>query len=62
MSKSKWNKCSEVLPPDGELVEVKIDDQYGKKNQTTLKRSGRLWFVEDGSMYVYWTPTHWRQI
>lgn len=21
-----------------------------------------LWFLPDGSMYVYYTPTHWRSV
>jgi hypothetical protein len=25
-----------------------------------LKRQGNLWYTPDGSMYVYYTPTHWR--
>ena len=25
-----------------------------------LHDRGRLWFFPDGSMYVYYTPTHWR--
>lgn len=27
-----------------------------------LKRSGNLWFVPDGSMYVYFTPVAWRHL
>lgn len=48
--------------PIGEVVETKIDDANGERNQALLMRggSGGLWFVPDGSMYVYYTPTHWR--
>lgn len=46
--------------PDGVVVMTKIDDDKGCRNETTLRRSGRLWFVPDGSMYVYYTPTHYR--
>jgi len=42
------------------VVETKLDDIGGARNQQRLKRQGRLWFFEDGSMYVYYTPTHWR--
>jgi hypothetical protein len=59
---NEWIVCSDRLPPDGELVESKIDDRLGKRNEVRLKRSGRLWFVPDGSIYVYYTPTHWRPI
>lgn len=50
-----------LLPPIGEVVETKIDDKKGMRNEQQLKRGGgRLWFVPDGSIYVYYTPTHWR--
>lgn len=41
--------------PENRVVMTTIDG----RNQQSLKRQGRLWFVPDGSMYVYYTPTHW---
>lgn len=55
-----WIKVSEQLPPEGAVVETKIDDGNGCRNVQKLKRIGRLWFFPDGSMYVYYMPTHWR--
>lgn len=46
--------------PENVVVEVKIDDWRGVRNQTKLMRRGNLCFVPDGGMYVYYTPTHWR--
>lgn len=40
---------------------TKVDDEKGVRNEQELKRQGNLWFVPDGSMYVYYTPTHWRE-
>lgn len=48
--------------PDGRIVATKIDDANGCRNESLLKRQGRMWFVPDGSMYVYYTPTHWREL
>lgn len=56
-----WWKTSELLPPQGEVVFTKIADEQGERNEQLLKLSGRLWFVPDGSMYVYYKPTHWRE-
>lgn len=47
--------------PEGVVVETKIHDNFGCRNVQLLCRRGRLWFVPDGSMYVYYQPTHWRQ-
>lgn len=61
----EWIKCSDRLPPVGIVVETKIDDRRGVRNQTTLKlmpQCGRLWFFPNGKMYVYYTPTHWREV
>lgn len=55
---SEWQPISTA--PNGVVVETKIDDWRGVRNEGRLKRSGRLWFLPDGSMYVYYTPTHWR--
>ena len=58
----KWIPVASHLPKDGDVVETKIDDDMGRRNEIRLKRQGRLWFFEDGSMYVYYTPTHWRRL
>lgn len=54
-----WTRTIDRLPPDGVIVDTKIDDANGVRNEQKLKRSGNLWFFTDGSMYVYYTPTHW---
>lgn len=59
-SENKWFECRKVLPRNGQVVQTKIDDANGKRNEQPLKRDGRLWFLPDGSMYVYYVPTHWR--
>jgi hypothetical protein len=46
--------------PETIEVETKIDDKDGARNEQTLVRQGRLWFLPDMSMYVYYRPTHWR--
>ena len=48
--------------PECVLVNTKISDIGGDRNEQKLKRQGRLWFFADGSMYVYYTPTHWRHL
>lgn len=55
-----WIKMLDRLPPAETVVETKIDDGKGRRNVQKLFRKGRLWFIPDGSMYVYYTPTHWR--
>lgn len=57
-----WIKTAEELPPEHEVVETKIDDGKGCRNVGRLYRYKGLWFLPDGSMYVYYTPTHWRRI
>ena len=57
----EWNKVSVCLPPENEVVDTKIEDRKGVRCERRLFRSGNLWFIEDGSMYVYNTPTHWKK-
>lgn len=59
---TEWTSTLNFLPPNGIVVETKIDDAKGERNQQTLKRQGRLWYFPDGSMYVYYTPSHWRNV
>jgi hypothetical protein len=55
-----WIECAKALPKNGEVVQTKIDDEKGLRNEQALKRQNSLWFFPDGSMYVYYRPTHWR--
>lgn len=58
-----WIKTSEQLPDEDKVVSTKIDDANGCRNEgVKLKRQGRLWFFPDDSMYVYYKPTHWKEI
>ena len=54
-----WQDSS-TFPPEGALLETKIDDANGLRNEAKLIRQGGLFFMEDKSMYVYYCPTHWR--
>ena len=53
--------------PEGVEVLTKIDDEHGERNVRTLVKRTRepgrtrpmFWFP-DGSMYVYYEPTHWK--
>jgi hypothetical protein len=55
-----WIKVSEQKPPQGVVVETKLADP--DRNEQKLKLNGRLWWLADGSMYVYYEPTHWRYV
>lgn len=57
---SQWNPI-ETSPENIEVM-TKIDDENGCRNEQSLMRRGRMWFVPDGSMYVYYRPTRWRYL
>jgi hypothetical protein len=63
-TEAAWIPCAEGKPPEGVIVETKIDEPvHGCRNIQTLCRYGRLWFVDERkSMYVYYEPTHWRAL
>lgn len=56
---AKWIPVAQELPPEGEIVLTKIDDAQGCRNGYRLFWTGRLWFMADGKIYTYYTPTHW---
>jgi hypothetical protein len=53
-----WNTIASA--PEDVVVRTKISDASGERNDQLLKRRGNLWWFPDGSMYVYYTPTHWQ--
>lgn len=57
-----WVKCSDRLPPTDMDVETKIDDERGVRNIAPLRRHSNLWWFTDMSMYIYYSPTHWRPL
>lgn len=59
----EWQKVEKGLIPEKVELETKIVDAEGKEyNIQNLKFSGKLWWHPDMSMYVYYTPTHWRNL
>lgn len=54
-----WKLITEENPPKGRVIKTKIDDANGVRSEQELKWDGKLWWIPDGSMYVYYTPTHW---
>lgn len=49
--------------PLNTAVMTKIDDVRGERNLCALRQGERgIWWFVDGSMYVYYRPTHWRPL
>lgn len=60
MNDQTWQPITTA--PEGIEVDTKLDDaEFGVRNVQSMIRRGRLWWFPDGSMYVYYTPTHWRR-
>jgi len=57
-----WISVDEQPPNDGEIVDTKIDDWMGIRNEQPLKKQGNIWYVPNGEIYVYYRPTHWKSI
>lgn len=57
---SNWKPIDSA--PNQINVMTKIDDGKGIRNEQPLRRDGRMWWFTDGSMYVYYQPTHWREM
>ncbi|MBX2990785.1 MAG: DUF551 domain-containing protein [Bacteroidetes bacterium] len=57
-----WIKCSERLPDVDVIVDTKIDDEKGERNHARLVMHRNLWWFTDMSMYIYYSPTHWRPL
>ena len=57
----KWFKISELPPPKGKVINTKIEENGVSRNEQKLKlgTDNGLWWFPDGSMYVYYSPTHW---
>lgn len=55
-----WNENTPKSAPENVLLMTKIDDDRGVRNEQPLHRIGNLWFA--GDSYVYYTPTHWREL
>lgn len=57
----EWTKTSTRLPPNGLIVQTKIDDPInGVRNLCYLIRYGNEWCVPFEGVAVLYVPTHWR--
>ena len=55
----RWIRTTDRLPDEKCLVETKIDDELGLRNQQKLRLHNCLFYSRDYQMHVYYTPTHW---
>lgn len=54
-----WKSIKEYVPPQNVILNTKIHNEQGVRNEQNLILNGKLWFTPDMKMYVYYTPTHW---
>jgi hypothetical protein len=53
-----WNRTDLSVPEEG----VVVNTLTRNGEESTLMRQGALWFIPDGSMYVYYTPMFWKSV
>lgn len=63
---SDWKTIESA--PEGVPILTKIDDEHGARNETVLVKRTRIpgktrpmFWAPDGSIYVYYEPTHWKE-
>ncbi len=58
MCMSNYTRSDKSLPREGVVVETVSPSG----EVVNLKLLGNLWFLADGSMYVYYVPVFWRAL
>ncbi len=64
---SEWKKITYTpegvssAPENVPLLTI-ISDEKGLRNEAVLTRRGGVWCYPDMSMYVYYTPTHFKEV
>jgi len=53
----EWKPAEQA--PKGKVVMTMISDDRGIRNMAKLYFKDGLWWMPDGSGYVYYTPTHY---
>lgn len=59
---AEWKRVNNEAPPEGILLDTKIDDESGLRNEQPMVFRNNLWWINDESMYVYYRPTHWKAV
>lgn len=54
-----WKQITSAVPKNTILFTC-IWNEQGLRNEQNLIFDGKLWWTEDKSMYVYYTPTHYK--
>jgi hypothetical protein len=57
-----WIPTKRSLPPDGKVVETKVQSILAGHHFLRLKREGKSWLHPEGINRVNHKPTHWREI
>lgn len=57
-----WTRCEHILPPNGVVVQTKLDEDDGVYIERLAKRHETFWFMTSGAVYMFYTPTHWRPL
>jgi hypothetical protein len=55
-------KSIDQLTPQEQILETCIIEDGKIRMEQCLIKKGNLWWFTDMSMYVYYTPTHYRTI
>lgn len=58
MTDNWWTRPEDEMPPTGVVVDVISPGGMPAR----LKWQGSLWYLEDGTGYVYWMPAYWRRV
>ncbi len=61
MNTKIWILTRHAKPDEGVVVETKIHDKDGVRNEQKMLRRGRIWYAPNEDFYVYYEPTHWRE-
>lgn len=53
-----WNRTESIKPQQN--TKVQWMDSSGNVTEGTY--SGRMWFMKDSSMYIYYEPVFWKYV
>jgi len=65
-----WKSIKNHKPPQNKVINTCILEekenhkvsQEHTRNECNLILDGNLWWLSDRSMYVYYNPTHWKEV